>query len=79
MIPMTVAFFSRDTGNRKKSILNALLFGLSIMLIYTLLGIIISLTSAGAGFANTLKHSLDTQYYFLPALPCLRYLLLRGF
>jgi|WetSurMetagenome_2_1015567.scaffolds.fasta_scaffold01495_10 thiol:disulfide interchange protein len=54
MIPMTVAFFSRESGNRAKSIINALIFGFSIMLIYSLLGVIVSLTSAGAGFANAL-------------------------
>lgn len=55
MIPMTVAFFSRSTGSRSKAILSALIFGLSITLIYSSLGIIVSLTSAGAGFANALS------------------------
>ena len=55
MIPMTVAFFTRGSENRSKSILNAFVFGLSIVLIYTSPGIIISLTGAGAGFANTLS------------------------
>jgi thiol:disulfide interchange protein len=35
MIPMTIAFFARDTGNRKKSVFMALIFGISIILIYT--------------------------------------------
>jgi thiol:disulfide interchange protein DsbD len=34
MIPMTVAFFSRDSGSRSKSIVSAFIFGLSILLIY---------------------------------------------
>ena len=55
MIPMTVAFFSQGSENRSKSVIKALIFGISIVLIYSSLGIIVSLTSAGAGFANTLS------------------------
>jgi len=66
MIPLTVAFFTRDAGNRTKTILNALLFGLSIMIIYTLPGIIISITGAGAGFANALStHWIANAIFFL--------------
>lgn len=66
MIPLTVAFFTRDTGNRTKTILNALLFGLSIVIIYTLPGIIISVTGAGAGFANALStHWIANTIFFL--------------
>jgi thiol:disulfide interchange protein DsbD len=65
MIPMTVAFFSRGSENRNKSFIKALIFGLSIMLIYTSLGIIVSLTSAGAGFANTLStHWIPNTIFF---------------
>jgi 23S rRNA pseudouridine1911/1915/1917 synthase len=52
---MTVAFFTRGSENRSKSVLNALIFGLSIVVIYTSPGLIISLTGAGAGFANALS------------------------
>ena len=66
MIPMTVAFFSRETGSRGKSITNALIFGLSIILIYSSIGIIVSLTSAGAGFANALStHWIPNTLFFL--------------
>ncbi len=65
MIPMTVAFFSRDSENRAKSVLKALIFGISIVLIYSLLGIIVSLTSAGAGFANALStHWIPNLLFF---------------
>ncbi len=66
MIPMTVAFFSRGSGNRRGSVVKALIFGLSIVLIYSSLGIIVSLTSAGAGFANALStHWLPNLIFFL--------------
>lgn len=65
MIPMTVAFFSGSTGSRSKGILSAIVFGISITLIYGSLGIIVSLTSAGAGFANTLStHWIPNIIFF---------------
>lgn len=66
MIPMTVAFFSQGSGNRKKSVSKAILFGISIVVIYSSLGLIVSLTSAGAGFANALStHWLPNLIFFL--------------
>ena len=66
MIPMTVAFFSRGNENKSKSIFNALFFGVSIILIYSSLGIIVSLTSAGAGFVNSLSsHWIPNAVFFI--------------
>jgi thiol:disulfide interchange protein len=65
MIPMTVAFFSQGSEERSKSVIKALIFGISIILIYSSLGIIVSLTSAGAGFANTLgTHWIPNLLFF---------------
>jgi len=65
MIPMTVAFFSRNQDSRNKSIVSALVFGLSIILIYASLGIIVSATSAGAGIANALStHWFPNAIFF---------------
>lgn len=66
MIPMTVAFFSQGSENRAKSVFKALIFGFSIVLIYSSLGIIVSLTSAGAGFANALStHWIPNILFFI--------------
>lgn len=66
MIPMTVAFFSQGSDNRGKAVFKALIFGISIVLIYSSLGIIVSLTSAGAGFANTLStHWIPNILFFI--------------
>lgn len=65
MIPMTVAFFSQGSENRAKAVIKAVIFGLSIVLIYLLLGAVVSLTSAGAGFANTLStHWIPNLLFF---------------
>lgn len=42
MIPMTVTFFTGKSKSRKQGIRNALLYGLSIILIYTLIGSIVA-------------------------------------
>ncbi len=66
MIPMTVAFFSQGTDSRNKAVIKAIVFGLSIVFIYSLLGIIVSLTSAGAGFANALStHWIPNALFFI--------------
>jgi thiol:disulfide interchange protein DsbD len=66
MIPMTVAFFSQGSDNRGKAVTKAIVFGLSIVLIYSSLGILVSLTSAGAGFANALStHWIPNTLFFL--------------
>lgn len=66
MIPMTVAFFSQGGGSKGQAVLKALVFGISIMLIYTLVGLIVSLTSAGADLANTLStHWIPNSLFFL--------------
>jgi len=65
MIPMTVAFFSQGTENRAKAILKAFIFGFSIMFIYTAIGLVVSLTSAGADFANNLStHWIPNAIFF---------------
>ncbi len=66
MIPMTVAFFSQGNDKKGAAIGKALIFGVSIILLYSSLGIIVSLTSAGAGFANTLStHWIPNLLFFL--------------
>jgi thiol:disulfide interchange protein len=66
MIPMTVAFFSQGSKEKGRAILKALIFGISIVLIFSSLGIIVSLTSAGAGFANTLStHWIPNTIFFI--------------
>ena len=42
MIPMTISFFMKDEKSRRRSIINGLFFGLSIVLIYVILGVIVS-------------------------------------
>lgn len=43
MIPMTVSFFTKQSGTRRKGIINALIYGFSIVLIYVSIGLILTL------------------------------------
>lgn len=65
MIPMTVSFFLAKK-NRTNALLNALFFALSIIAIYTLLGLLVSLTGLGAGFITDLTtHWITNLIFFL--------------
>ncbi|MGC9331212.1 MAG: protein-disulfide reductase DsbD family protein [Bacteroidales bacterium] len=57
MIPMTVSFFMQGTQNKLNTLLKAVVFGISIILLYTIVGLIVSLTSAGADLTTTLSTS----------------------
>lgn len=64
MIPMTVTFFTSDSGSRRQGIFRAIFYGFSIMLIFTILGTVVSLVW-GADFANWLAtHWLPNLLFF---------------
>lgn len=64
MIPMTVTFFTKSSGTRSKGVFNAVIYGLSIVGIYTLIGTVFALIF-GAGFANFLStHWLPNLLFF---------------
>jgi thiol:disulfide interchange protein len=66
MIPMTVTFFMRGKEKKGSSFLNASVFGLSIIFIYTLIGVIVALFNVGSSFANTLStHWIPNLLFFL--------------
>jgi len=65
MIPMTVSFFMHDNENKAKARFQASVFGLSIIIIYTLIGTIVALT-LGANFANWIStHWLPNIFFFI--------------
>lgn len=62
MIPMTVSYFTKGSGSRGK--MNAFMYGLFIILIYTVVGTLVTLIF-GAGFANFLStHWLPNLLFF---------------
>lgn len=64
MIPMTVSFFMSKQTSKASSILNAAVFGFSIILTYTLLGVIVSLPGVGSDITNQITSSWITNLIF---------------
>ena len=65
MIPMTVTFFTNDNASRKKGIFNAVFYGICIIVIFTLLGTLVSLIG-GPEFANWVAtHWLPNMIFFI--------------
>lgn len=65
MIPMTVTFFMKDKENKAKGKAQALVYGFSIIAIYTFIGSILAVV-AGPEFANFLStHWLPNVLFFL--------------
>ena len=59
MIPMTVSFFTKQSENKAQGIRNAIIFGISIVVIYVLLGTVIT-----AIFGASALNALATNVWF---------------
>jgi thiol:disulfide interchange protein len=59
MIPMTVSFFTKQSKTKSQGIRNAILYGISIIIIYVLLGTIVT-----AVFGADALNALSTNVYF---------------
>ena len=65
MIPMTVSFFMQGGENKAKGFFRGLVFGLSIVAIYTFLGVIVSISNVGPNAANALStHWIPNLIFF---------------
>jgi len=59
MIPLTVSFFTKRSGTRKKGLMNALIYASSIIVIYVSLGFLITVT-----LGSDALNDLSTNGYF---------------
>jgi thiol:disulfide interchange protein DsbD len=65
MIPMTVTFFMHDTTSKRKAKMEAIVYGLSIIVIYMLLGVLVAVT-LGANFNNFIStHWIPNVFFFI--------------
>ena len=65
MVPMTVSFFTNKSQNRKEAIFKAFVYGLSIVVIYSLLGLVPA-AFYGVEYANLLStHWLTNIVFFV--------------
>jgi thiol:disulfide interchange protein DsbD len=65
MIPMTVTFFMHDNEKKRRARFQAIVYGFSIIAIYTIIGTVVAIT-LGPNFANFLStHWLPNVLFFL--------------
>ena len=67
MIPLTVSFFTKKSGSRAKGIQSAIIYGLSIIVIYVALGLLITLIF-GASALNEAASSATFNLLFFVVL-----------
>lgn len=67
MIPLTVSFFTKKSGSRAKGIQSAIIYGLSIIIIYVALGLLITFIF-GASALNEAASSATFNLLFFVAL-----------
>lgn len=65
MIPMTVSFFLKRTKDRKKAIRDALTYGLSIIVIYLVMGLLITGIFGASALNNLSTNALFNILFFL--------------
>ena len=65
MIPMTVTFFLKDNQSRKEGIKKALVFGFSIVFIYTLAGTLFALLLGAEGLNALATHWAPNLFVFI--------------
>lgn len=65
IIPMTVSFFLNKSQTKRKSIRDASFFGLSIVVVYVLLGLGISLIFGAAALQNLATSPIFNIFFFL--------------
>jgi len=66
MIPLTVSFFTKRSGNRRKGVINALIYALFIMVIYVGLGLLVTVT-LGSDALNELASNafFNLAFFFI--------------
>lgn len=65
MIPMTVSFFLKRTKNRKKAIRDALTYGLSIIVIYLVMGLLITGIFGASALNDLSTNAIFNILFFL--------------
>jgi thiol:disulfide interchange protein len=65
MVPMTVTFFLRDNQSKKEGIRNAIIFGISIITIYTLAGTLFAVLLGAEGLNALATHWAPNLFVFI--------------
>lgn len=65
MIPLTVSFFLKKSDSKSKAIINALIYGVSIIVIYLLLGLIITLAFGPSSLNELATGAVFNVFFFV--------------
>lgn len=65
MIPLTVSFFMNNSKNKTQAKTNALVFGLSIIIIYTFIGVLVSVLFGADSIKSVSSHWITNTIFFL--------------
>ncbi len=65
MVPLTVSFFTKQSGTRAKGIVNALLYGLFIIVIYVALGMVVTLIFGASALNEAASSAWFNLAFFL--------------
>ncbi|MDR0430298.1 MAG: thioredoxin family protein [Tannerellaceae bacterium] len=65
MIPMTVSFFLKRTKDRRKAIRDAVMYGLAIIVIYLLMGLVITGIFGASALNDLSTHAIFNIVFFL--------------
>jgi thiol:disulfide interchange protein DsbD len=65
MIPMTVSYFLRGSKSRGRAISEALVFGLSIIVLYTMIGVLVAVFKNPNAVNNFTTHWITNLVFFL--------------
>jgi thiol:disulfide interchange protein len=64
LLPLTVSFFTKKAGSRSKGILHSLIYGLSIIVIYVTLGLIISIVFGSDALNQLATNAVFNLFFF---------------
>ena len=65
MVPLTVSYFTKQSGTRTKGIINALLYGLFIIVIYVALGMLVTLVFGASALNEAASSAWFNLLFFL--------------
>jgi thiol:disulfide interchange protein len=65
MLPLTVSFFTKKAGSRSRAVFQSLLYGLSIIVIYVFLGLLITLIFGPSALNALATNGIFNFFFFL--------------
>ncbi|MEX2591204.1 MAG: cytochrome c biogenesis protein CcdA [Anditalea sp.] len=64
MVPLTVSYFTKQSGSRSKGVWNAVIYGISIIVIYVALGMVITLMFGASALNEAASSALFNLLFF---------------